>query len=197
MTRIVLVGAGSVEFTRNLLGDFLSYPELRDAEIVLHDIDADRLATAERMATWTAAALGAPAADRRPRSIAAGRSAMPTSSSTRSRSAARGRPGSTSTSRRATGSSTRSTTPSTWAVSCAVCAPSRWCWTSSATWRTSARAPRSSTTPTRCRCSCGPIAEWSELPTVGLCHSVYWTVRALADYVGLAVAGGRGRVRRV
>ena len=27
--RIVLVGAGSVEFTRNLLGDILSYPELR------------------------------------------------------------------------------------------------------------------------------------------------------------------------
>src|SRR5262245_14161765 len=59
MTRIVLVGAGSVEFTRNLLGDILSYPELADATIVLHDIDADRLATAEKMARWTAAALGA------------------------------------------------------------------------------------------------------------------------------------------
>ena len=59
MPRIVLVGAGSVEFTRNLLGDFLSYPELRDAEIVLHDIDGDRLATAQRMAHWTAGALGA------------------------------------------------------------------------------------------------------------------------------------------
>ena len=59
MPRIVLVGAGSVEFTRNLLGDFLSYPELRDAELVLHDIDPDRLATAERMARWTAEALGA------------------------------------------------------------------------------------------------------------------------------------------
>lgn len=59
MTRIVLVGAGSVEFTRNLLGDLLSYPELHDATIVLHDIDADRLRTAERMAAWTAGALGA------------------------------------------------------------------------------------------------------------------------------------------
>jgi alpha-galactosidase len=59
MTRIVLVGAGSVEFTRNLLGDFLGFPELREAEIVLHDIDADRLATAVRMAKWTAEALGA------------------------------------------------------------------------------------------------------------------------------------------
>jgi alpha-galactosidase len=57
--RIVLVGAGSVEFTRNLLGDFLAYPELRDAQIVLHDIDPERLRTAERMAAWTAVALGA------------------------------------------------------------------------------------------------------------------------------------------
>jgi alpha-galactosidase len=59
MTRIALVGAGSVEFTRNLLGDILSFPALRDSEIVLHDIDADRLRTAQRMAMWTAGALGA------------------------------------------------------------------------------------------------------------------------------------------
>jgi alpha-galactosidase len=59
VTRVVLVGAGSVEFTRNLLGDILSFPALRDAELVLHDIDADRLKTAERMAAWTAEALGA------------------------------------------------------------------------------------------------------------------------------------------
>ena len=59
MTRIVLVGAGSVEFTRNLLGDILSFEALRDADLVLHDIDADRLATAERMARWTAGVLNA------------------------------------------------------------------------------------------------------------------------------------------
>ncbi len=59
MTQIVFVGAGSVEFTRNLLGDVLSYPELRAVDIVLHDIDEDRLATAVRMARWTADALGA------------------------------------------------------------------------------------------------------------------------------------------
>src|SRR6478736_10270020 len=59
MTKVVLVGAGSVEFTRNLLGDILSFDALRDAELVLHDIDADRLATADRMARWTAEALGA------------------------------------------------------------------------------------------------------------------------------------------
>jgi alpha-galactosidase len=57
--RIVLVGAGSVVFTRNLLGDLLAYPELHDATIALHDIDADRLRTAERMTAWTAATLGA------------------------------------------------------------------------------------------------------------------------------------------
>jgi alpha-galactosidase len=57
--RIVLIGAGSVEFTRNLLGDILSYPELRTAEIVLHDIDPDRLRTAERMAAYVATAMHA------------------------------------------------------------------------------------------------------------------------------------------
>jgi alpha-galactosidase len=57
--RIVLIGAGSVEFTRNLLGDILSYPDLADAEIVLHDIDAERLGTARRMAAYVANALGA------------------------------------------------------------------------------------------------------------------------------------------
>jgi alpha-galactosidase len=59
VVRIVLVGAGSVEFTRNLLADFLAYPELADATIVLHDIDPDRLTMAERMAAWTAGAMGA------------------------------------------------------------------------------------------------------------------------------------------
>jgi alpha-galactosidase len=59
MPRIVLVGAGSVEFTRNLLGDILTSPALRESAIALHDIDPERLATAERMARWTASAVGA------------------------------------------------------------------------------------------------------------------------------------------
>lgn len=59
IVRIVLIGAGSVVFTRNLLADLLAYPELHDATIALHDIDPDRLRTAERMAAWTADALGA------------------------------------------------------------------------------------------------------------------------------------------
>ncbi|HLE28071.1 MAG TPA: alpha-glucosidase/alpha-galactosidase [Anaerolineales bacterium] len=59
MTKITFLGAGSVVFTKNLLGDILSFPELRDSVISLHDIDAARLETAERMARWTAKALGA------------------------------------------------------------------------------------------------------------------------------------------
>ncbi len=61
MTRIAFVGAGSVEFTRDLLGDILSFPELADATIALHDIDPERLATGEAMARWTNQALGAQA----------------------------------------------------------------------------------------------------------------------------------------
>jgi alpha-galactosidase len=52
--RIAFIGAGSVVFTRNLLGDILWFPELHDVEIALHDIDADRLATAEAIAKATA-----------------------------------------------------------------------------------------------------------------------------------------------
>jgi alpha-galactosidase len=56
---IVLVGAGSVEFTRELLGDILSFPELGSVRIVLHDIDVERLKTAEAIARATARAAGA------------------------------------------------------------------------------------------------------------------------------------------
>ena len=65
MTRIVLVGAGSVVFTQHLLGDVLTLPALADATVVLHDIDPERLATAETMARRTAEAAGA-----RPRILA-------------------------------------------------------------------------------------------------------------------------------
>jgi len=59
MTKIVIVGAGSVVFTRNLLGDILAYPELKECTIALHDIDGDRLKTAHAVACWTAKKLGA------------------------------------------------------------------------------------------------------------------------------------------
>jgi alpha-galactosidase len=59
MTRIAFIGAGSVEFTKNLLGDVLTFPELAGATIALHDIREERLETAEAIARWTANELGA------------------------------------------------------------------------------------------------------------------------------------------
>jgi alpha-galactosidase len=59
MPKIALIGAGSVVFTKNLLVDILSFPELAGSHIALMDIDADRLATAERVAHRVAEALGA------------------------------------------------------------------------------------------------------------------------------------------
>lgn len=41
--KIVFIGAGSFTFTRKLLVDILSYPALSDSEIVLYDIDEEKL----------------------------------------------------------------------------------------------------------------------------------------------------------
>ncbi len=57
MAKIALIGAGSVVFAKNLIGDILSFPELADAHIALMDVDADRLHTAGRMTQKVAAAL--------------------------------------------------------------------------------------------------------------------------------------------
>src|SRR5215216_55806 len=53
MTKIAFIGAGSVEFTKNLLTDIFEFPELRGVKISLHDIDSERLETAGMMARWT------------------------------------------------------------------------------------------------------------------------------------------------
>jgi len=42
-----MIGAGSVVFAKNLLGDILSNPELAQSEIALMDIDPERLRVAE------------------------------------------------------------------------------------------------------------------------------------------------------
>jgi alpha-galactosidase len=48
--KVTLIGAGSTVFARTLIGDVLSFPELReDLTIALMDIDADRLRATERM----------------------------------------------------------------------------------------------------------------------------------------------------
>src|ERR1035437_3358298 len=59
MTRIALMGAGSVRFTRKLVADLLHFPELRTASLELHDIDADRLETARRAVEGVGAAMNA------------------------------------------------------------------------------------------------------------------------------------------
>jgi alpha-galactosidase len=56
---IAFLGAGSVVFTRELLADILSFDELRGVTLALHDIDAERLETAEAIARATAEQLGA------------------------------------------------------------------------------------------------------------------------------------------
>ncbi len=61
MAKTVFLGAGSTVFARNLLGDILGYKELADSEIVLHDIDAERLATSEMVAHRVCESFNAPA----------------------------------------------------------------------------------------------------------------------------------------
>ena len=48
MPRITLIGAGSTVFAKRLIGDILLTPELKgEVEVMLHDIDTDRLKTSE------------------------------------------------------------------------------------------------------------------------------------------------------
>ena len=51
MVKVAFIGAGSVEFTRNVVTDLCSYPELHgNLELSLHDIDETRLGYAEALA---------------------------------------------------------------------------------------------------------------------------------------------------
>jgi alpha-galactosidase len=56
MPKITFVGAGSTVFARNILSDCLSYPELQSSEIALFDIDEARLRTSAKMAQHVAKA---------------------------------------------------------------------------------------------------------------------------------------------
>ena len=57
--KITFIGAGSTVFAKNLIGDILSFPELADSRICLHDIDENRLKTSEIVARRIAKTLGA------------------------------------------------------------------------------------------------------------------------------------------
>jgi len=57
MPKITLIGAGSTVFAKTLIGDILTFPELSESVISLHDIDPDRLRTSEIVANKVAQAL--------------------------------------------------------------------------------------------------------------------------------------------
>jgi alpha-galactosidase len=59
MPKISFIGAGSTVFARNLLGDILSFPELARSDVVLYDIDPERLRTSEIVAHRVADVLDA------------------------------------------------------------------------------------------------------------------------------------------
>jgi alpha-galactosidase len=58
MPQIVFLGAGSVVFTRQLLADLFRFDDLPTLRIVLHDIDAERLEVARGTAEQVAARFG-------------------------------------------------------------------------------------------------------------------------------------------
>jgi len=59
MPKIAFLGAGSTVFAKTLMGDILSYPELANVTLTLHDIDDARLRTSEIVAHKTAEVTGA------------------------------------------------------------------------------------------------------------------------------------------
>ena len=59
MTKIAFIGAGSTVFAQKLMGDILRFDDLRDATIVLHDIDQERLRTSDVVSRKIGRQLGA------------------------------------------------------------------------------------------------------------------------------------------
>jgi alpha-galactosidase len=57
MPKIAFLGAGSTVFAKDLLTDILTFPELAESTIALHDIDPVRLETTLRVGQWVAMAL--------------------------------------------------------------------------------------------------------------------------------------------
>jgi alpha-galactosidase len=58
--RVAFIGAGSIEFTRNVVTDLCSYPELRDGlQLALHDVSGQRLEFARALVGQIVAQTGA------------------------------------------------------------------------------------------------------------------------------------------
>ena len=49
MIKVTLIGAGGIGWTRTLVRDIVTVPELRDPEFALTDIDAERLQVVEKV----------------------------------------------------------------------------------------------------------------------------------------------------
>lgn len=62
MVKVTFIGAGSTIFMKNIVGDMLHFPALRDARIALMDIDPARLAESELVAKAMVAKMGTGAA---------------------------------------------------------------------------------------------------------------------------------------
>src|SRR5215475_11845283 len=59
VVKVAFIGAGSVEFTRNVVTDLSGYPELAgELDLALHDVSAERLAHAQTLAARIAAQSG-------------------------------------------------------------------------------------------------------------------------------------------
>ena len=52
MARVVFLGAGSAVFTRNLVADLITFPELQNTEVVLMDVDEERLDRISRISEY-------------------------------------------------------------------------------------------------------------------------------------------------
>jgi len=61
VTRVAFIGAGSIEFTRNVVTDLCGYEGLGHFDLSLHDISAERLAFASRLVKSIVAQTGADA----------------------------------------------------------------------------------------------------------------------------------------
>jgi alpha-galactosidase len=60
VVKVAFIGAGSVQFTRNVVTDLCTYPELHgELELSLHDIDAERLGYAEALVSRVSEIAGA------------------------------------------------------------------------------------------------------------------------------------------
>ena len=59
VVKVAFIGAGSVEFTRNVVTDLCGYPELAgELHLALHDVSAERLGHAQALATRIVAQTG-------------------------------------------------------------------------------------------------------------------------------------------